>query len=253
MLEPVWVGSKMPGKPWRGFSAPMCVLHTLEFSGFPDVNKWDSPSHYVYNPMRQELRQYVSTTKAAYSLRDNNVEDDHFTLQVEMFGRAASVPYYSDQWYEGVAALVSYVNVKYGIPLHFADFSVMQAGTHGVQRMSEYESDQFSGFMGHAHFGRGIDAHWDPGMLDIERVKSYLTEDIMPIELWHAYIDALFLGRPDIFKAGGSMTQQEAADYWKTVPPTSAEWVDFMNSVILAMQPIVDLPPHGHSGLVEVI
>ena len=243
----------MPGKPWRGFSEPMCVLHTLEFSGFPNVDKWDSPSHYVYNPMRQELRQYVSTSKAAYSLRANSVEDDHFTLQVEMFGKAASVPYYSDQWYEGVAALVDYVHIKYGIPLHFADFSVMKAGENAPQRLTATQTQGFSGFMGHGHFGRGVDAHWDPGMLDVDRVMSYLQEDIMPIEIWHAYIDALFLGRPDIFKAGGSMTQQEAADYWKTVPSTSPEWADFMASVVLAMQPVVgEAAPHKHSGLVVV-
>ncbi len=220
MLEPVWVGSKMPGKPWNGFSAPMCVLHTLEFSGFPQTWKWDSPSHYVYNPLTQELRQYVSTTKAAYSLRHNRLEDDHFTLQVEMFGKAGSMPFYSDQYYEGVAALVSYVNVKYGVPLHFADFSSMKAGENAAQRMTATESQMFSGFMGHGHFGKGVDAHWDPGMLDVERVKSFLVtgvEEEMPRILFEGMIDALFDADQEF---------QGDADFWKKLidKPNDPQW-----------------------------
>jgi hypothetical protein len=148
----------------------------------------------VYNPWKQELRQYVSTAKAAYSLRANVLEDDHFTLQVEMFGKAQDVPLYNDDWYEGVAALVSYVNVKYGVPVQFADFSVMRAGTEAAQRMTATESQTFTGFMGHGHFGKGVDAHWDPGMLDVEKVQSFIQEDIMPLWQWHKFIDALFEG-----------------------------------------------------------
>ncbi len=65
MLNPIWVGSKMSGKRWNGITKPMVVLHTLEFNAWPQTWKWDSPSHFVYNPNTRELRQYVSLDKAA--------------------------------------------------------------------------------------------------------------------------------------------------------------------------------------------
>jgi len=178
-MQSKWVGSKMPGKPWNGTTAPMCVLHTLEFNGWPQTWKWDSPSHFVYNPNTQELRQYVSTNRSAYSLRNNALEDDYLTLQIELWGKAKDVPGYSDEWYEGVAALLSWVNGKYGIPLTFADFSVMDPGRYAPQRMTAEATDKFTGFLGHGHFGRGVDEHWDPGMLDVKKVLSYIEDEDM--------------------------------------------------------------------------
>lgn len=176
-MNPIWVGSKMPGKRWNGSTAPMLVLHTLEFNGWPSTTRWDSPSHFVYNPNTQELRQYVSTKKAAYSLRTNYLEDDYLTLQVELWGRAANTPNYSDEWYRGLAALLRWTKDTYGIRLHFADFSVMKYGRYAAQRMSAQETHDFEGILGHAHFGRGVDTHWDPGMLDIERLETFLAAD----------------------------------------------------------------------------
>lgn len=218
----------MPGKPWNGATKPMVVLHTLEFNGWPQTWKWDSPSHFVYNPNTRELRQYISMDKAAYSLRHNAAEDDYLTIQVEMWGKAANVPIYDDNWYEGVAELVQWCHDTYGIPLEFADFSVMAAGEYAPQRMTWEQTNEFTGFLGHGHFGRGVDAHWDPGMLDIDKVKSYLQEDTMPTTQWHQMIDALFEGRPDQF--------QGDPNYWKdSVPEDSPEWVDFWNAFVRAI------------------
>lgn len=197
MIDAKWVGSKMPGKPWIGDTAPMCVLHTLEFNGWPNPDKWDAPSHFVYNPRTQELRQYVSTSRAAYSLRKNSLEDDYFTLQIELWGRAKDVPNYDDEWYKGVAALLSWVNTKYGIPLTFADFSVMRYGTDAPQRKPDAWWGIFSGFLGHAHFGKGVDAHWDPGMLDIKRIESFIDEIAIPawaVQYWQPYVDKYWPG-----------------------------------------------------------
>jgi len=168
-----WVGSKMPGKPWRGVTQPVVVLHTLEFNGWPDPQRWDSPSHLVANPNTGELRQYLPMDRAAYSVRDNALEDDKPTWQVEMWGKAANVPNYSDDWYRGVAELVNLFNEHYQIPVTFADFTNVQYGKYAPARMTDAEVRAFTGFLGHAHMGRGTDSHWDPGKLDVTRVLQF--------------------------------------------------------------------------------
>lgn len=168
-----WVGSKMPGKPWKGTTKPTVVLHSLEGNYFPNPQKWDSPSHLVYNPNTEEIRQYVSMHKSAYSVRDNDLEDDYPTYQVELWGSAVNVPNYSDDWYRGVAKLVhTFVDI-YDIPLIFADFTNVQYGKYAPQRMTDEAVRSFTGFLGHAHMGRGTDTHWDPGKLDVTRVLQF--------------------------------------------------------------------------------
>lgn len=184
MLEPTWTGSKMPGKPWNGVSAPMVVLHTLEFAAFPSPTKWDSPSHFVYDPWQQDLRQYVKLDKAAYAVRDNRLEDDYLTIQVELFGKARETPGYSEWWYEGLARLVEYFNKTAGIPIVFADFSDLRYGAYAPLRMTQEESAAFSGFLGHGHMGRGTDEHWDPGNINVEKLLSFIVveEEVPNIE-----------------------------------------------------------------------
>lgn len=168
-----WVGSKMQGKPWRGQTRPIVVIHTLEFNGFPNPLKWDSPSHLVYDPNTRKIKQYVSLDKSAYAVRDNALEDDYPTYQVELFGSARNVPNYDDVWYSGVAELFNTFNREYNIPLLFGDFTNVQYGKWAPQRMTDASVRAFSGFLGHCHMGRGQDEHWDPGKLDVTRILQF--------------------------------------------------------------------------------
>ena len=171
-----WVGTKA-GKKWVGTTNPIVVLHTLEFLGWPNPEKWDAPSHLVCNPWTNEIRQYVRMDKAAYSVRDNPLEDDYPTWQVELWGKAAFVPKYNDEWYRGVASLCKTFNKVYDIPLNFADFSIMQGGEYAPQRLTDESVRLFTGFLGHGHMGRGVDEHWDPGKLDVPRLERFLEEE----------------------------------------------------------------------------
>jgi hypothetical protein len=174
-----WVGSKQPGKPWNGTTNPMVVLHTLEFEGWPDPDRWDSPSHLVYNPLTRETRQYLPMDLAAYAVRDNALEDDEPTFQVELWGSASEVPLYSDGWYQGVAALCNTFVAEFDIPAVFADFSRVAVAYPGAtpDRMMDFQVRAFTGFLGHCHMGLGTDTHWDPGRLDTDKVLSYMTTE----------------------------------------------------------------------------
>jgi hypothetical protein len=184
-----WVGSKRAGKPWVGTTAPMMVIHTLEFNAWPDPDRWDAPAHLVCNPNTGEVHQYLPMDKAAYAVRDNALEDDEPTFQVELWGKAANVPGYSAEWYEGVANLCNVFVDEYGIPPIFADFSRVAVAYPGAtpDRMTHAESDAFTGFLGHCHMGLGTDTHWDPGRLDTDKVLAYMTGDD-DVSAWYDWV-----------------------------------------------------------------
>jgi len=181
VLDPV---PDHPGKPWSGGNGKTkLVLHTLEYTRWPNPDgTWACP-HLTYDPWTKQLRQHVPFDRAAYSLRDNTDEDDKYTYQVEMWGKAAEVPGYNDAWYEGVANLISWFVDNLGLEPTFRSVwlgagSGAASSTSPV-RMTQQEWDEFSGVCGHQHFGRGVDTHWDPGALDVRRVQSFM-EDEMP-------------------------------------------------------------------------
>jgi hypothetical protein len=122
--------------------------------------------------------------KAAYSVRNNAQENDCPTFQVELWGNAANVPRYSDEWYQGVADLCQVFVDEYGIPPDFADFTNVRYGAYAPQRMSDEDVTAFSGFLGHCHMGYGVDTHWDPGELDAAKVLSYMTEPEEPMDVY---------------------------------------------------------------------
>jgi hypothetical protein len=174
-----------PGKNWSGGNGKTkLVLHTLEYERWPNPEgTWACP-HLTYNPWTQHIRQHVPFSKAAYSLRDNTDEDDKYTYQVEMWGRAADVPNYNDQWYEGVGKLIRWFVDNLDLdpvfrPVWLGSGSGAASEWSSV-RMPQEEWDVFSGICGHQHFGRGVDTHWDPGALDVAKVQRYMEGDNMP-------------------------------------------------------------------------
>jgi hypothetical protein len=111
---------------------------------------------------------------AGYGLRDNAGEDDRFVWQVEIAGQAANVATYPDSFYQALAELCSWFVTEMGVPDVWLDFSCCAFGAETECRRTRAEVDRFSGFMGHCHFGRGIDEHSDPGQLDVQRLRSFM-------------------------------------------------------------------------------
>jgi len=173
-----------------------------------------------------KLRQHVPFNRAAYSIRDGRQERARMTWQIEIAGRAAQVPYYPQDWYDDVADLLGWCTDNLGVPWRFADFDIMIAGAFAPQRWDFNVFAGFAGFLGHGHAGRGIDSHWDPGRLDVER----LGEPDMPREQWNQMIQALFEGRPDEFQPPGGYT------YWQNLDSDSPEWdTDFWPAFVRAI------------------
>lgn len=242
-----WVGSKRDGKRWVGTTAPIVVLHTLEFNGWPDPDRWDSPAHLVANPNTGEIRQYIPMNKAAYAVRDNDVENDEPTWQVELWGNAANVPRYSDVWYEGVAAVCDLFVLEYGIPIVFEDFSHVEYGAYAPQRRTQDETRAFTGFLGHCHMGRGVDTHWDPGELDVARVLEFMVTNEEDDDVWIRDITDETWAQ---LYADGHITGEAAVmpDYYFADGPASdAERVHAFNKAMQSMSKMEGgTAPHTH-------
>ena len=230
------------GKPWRGgLGNSKLVLHTIEAAdpwdiGWPRTwSRWKSAPHLAMNsdrfPDGDWLYQTLPFDVAAYAIRDNSLEDDAYTYQMEMAGQAKNVPTYPNSFYEAIATVADWFVTEMDVPNEWMDFSCAQYGVDSPCRRTQTEVDFFAGFMGHCHVGYGVDSHSDPGKLDTERVQSYMKEAEMPQQQWHQMIDALFLGRPDMFKPPAPV----GPDYWKNLDPDSAEWKDFWNAFVKAI------------------
>jgi len=173
------------GKPWSGGSGKRkFVLHTIEAAdpweiGWPRnwSNIRSAPHLYVNSdrfPDRDWIYQTLPFDVAGYALRDNAGEDDKYVWQVEMAGQAANVPGYPDSFYRMVAALADFFVAEMGVPDVWRDFSCCGYGAYTDCRITRTEMNRYAGFMGHCHFGRGIDTHGDPGRLDVAKVQSFM-------------------------------------------------------------------------------
>ena len=181
----------LPGKPWVGGSGnAKLVLHTIEAAdpwtiGWPrNWSGWTYAPHLAMNtdrwPDGDWIYQTVPFNKAGYSIRNNSLEDDAYTYQIEIAGQAVNVPGYPDSFYQPLAEVCQWFIDNKGVPDVWADFSCCSYGKYTDCRMSKADVDAFSGFLGHCHVGRGIDTHGDPGHLDVERLRSFMANPTPP-------------------------------------------------------------------------
>lgn len=188
-------GNTGGGKPWSGGSRkPKLVLHTIEGADYRELGwprpgakpfgTWTSPPHLALNaarwPDRDWLYQTVPFTLAGKALADNAGEVHRFVYQIEIAGLAAKVPDYPDEWYQALAQVCQWFVDEMGVPDVWRDFSCAQFGTKSPCRITRAEMNDFSGFMGHCHFGRGKDRHGDPGRLDVARLRSFMQPGATP-------------------------------------------------------------------------
>jgi len=182
-------GNTGGGKPWVGGSGkPKLVLHTIEGADYPVLgwprsgtskpfSTWTSPPHLAMNaarwPDRDWLYQTVPFNLAGKALRDNAGEDDRYVYQIEVAGLSAKVPDYPDEWYRSLAQVCQWFVDNLGVADVWRDFSCCAYGDTRC-RMSRSAMNTYSGFMGHCHFGKGIDTHGDPGRLDVARLRSFM-------------------------------------------------------------------------------
>ena len=95
--------------------------------------------------------------------------------QVEHISYARDTPTQSDLWYHSLAREIVWFHRNKNVPLEFVP--VWEDGSaYGdwSGRMSAAEFTAFTGICGHQHVNDND--HWDPGALDIPRLKEEIAD-----------------------------------------------------------------------------
>jgi hypothetical protein len=218
------------GKPWVGGEGnAKLVLHTIEGAdpdtiGWPrDWTKWTYAPHLVMNsdrwPDKDWLYQTLPFDKAAYAIRNNSLEDDAYTYQIEIAAQAASTPDYPDSFYEALAQVCQWFIDEMRIVDVWLDFSCCSYGLYTDCRLDKAAVDDFSGFLGHCHVGRGIDTHGDPGHLDVGRLQSFMDPQPPP------EVPMENQGRNELYVKQGMSGM--SVEYWQVMSIMAVEGIKY--------------------------
>ena len=234
----------LDGKEWSGgLGNSKLVLHTIEAAdpwdiGWPrNWSRLDAAPHLYMNSDRYPdgdwLYQTLHLDKAAYSIKDNDLEDNRYMYQMEMAGRAMNTGDYPDSFYEAIATVADWFVAEMNVPNDWLDFSCAQAGAYSPCRQTKAQMDSYAGFVGHCHVGYGSDNHWDPGKLDTVRVQSFMEagmkwSDIVADATWaKAYEDGFIQGSaavmPQYYYADGPATEDEKKNAYNVIMQNQME------------------------------
>lgn len=165
------------------------VLHTTEGSSaagaigaFKSMGSWP---HFTVDPLAKVRYQHISLDVGARALInapggvETNRED---AIQIEMVGFAAKTPDWTDDALQWLATEVfAPILAATGIPTTHPAFSgTNAAGVNAPQRMTFDQWDTFAGICGHQHVPEND--HWDPGAFPIDRLLTFLEDDMQPDE-----------------------------------------------------------------------
>lgn len=140
--------------------------------------------HQVYDPADGTLVHCHDWDSPAAALKNlyGGVETNRRggVYQVEVVGRAADVPGYSDVWYGNLGRYLGSVCDWTGTPKVFPyRFTGPDGyGQQGTVRLSFEQWQTVAGIVGHAHVPENT--HWDPGALDVARLLPHMQPAQQP-------------------------------------------------------------------------
>jgi hypothetical protein len=169
-------GSFIDGVPFRG------VLHTTEGPSFHPRDDSYGGWHTAYphftlieKSSGVTVYQHLPINIAARALKNKRggVQTNRArAIQIEIVGRAAASPNFSEQMLGAISAWMRWVENETGVapvaPLEFIGWG--GSGEGAPSRMSSNEWMQFDGWCGHQHVPEND--HWDPGRINIDRLLA---------------------------------------------------------------------------------
>lgn len=176
-----WDLPGVPGWAYDESDDPKALLHTTEGSSIEGaVAAYKAyPPHLIVDPVKRRKVQHVDLDRAAYALWNADADDSR-CIQVEIVGFASQTHLWSDdtlKWLgeELARPLHEYAGVPYVVvPRGFrrdGETGYALASDSSPLRLTQYELDTFSGFLGHQHIPG--DSHWDPGGLNVSKILAY--------------------------------------------------------------------------------
>ncbi len=164
------------------------IVHTTESNSSPSAAqnvaayllRKNLPSHQVYDPAYDNAEVLLPWAFPAKALRnlaggvETNRRDNVF--QVEIVAWAGTIHEQSDTWYRNLAQYLYRCCAETGTPWVFpCKFQSASYEYRHVTRLSFREWLTADGVYGHCHVPEN--EHWDPGLLDVERLQRFATPD----------------------------------------------------------------------------
>ncbi len=159
----------------------LLVVHSTEGTtiagAVATMQKNRSMSHEVYDPHIDQHAPLVAWDNPARSLRNmrGGVETNNRpgVWQLEVVGKAAQIPSYSDEWHQNLAARIRFICQALDIPIAAPKPFVAYPESYGLRNGLRFTSAEWAraeGIIGHQHVPENT--HGDPG--DIARTLAYL-------------------------------------------------------------------------------
>ncbi|SER95243.1 hypothetical protein SAMN05216188_11853 [Lentzea xinjiangensis] len=180
------------GKTYQYGHNPKGCLHTTEGTSIAGALAAYAPypPHGIYDWRTRQKLQHVPLNLASYSAMDGN--DDDYMVQIELVGFAAESRFWPDEAWRNIAEdVIKPIEDHFGVPRRALDF---KDGRDGITpyissaqspiRISPTQLRDFSGWLGHQHLC-APDTHWDPGAIQINKIFSYLEDDVSAEEVWN--------------------------------------------------------------------
>lgn len=170
--------------------APKLLLHTTEGSSIDGAvgayranNSWP---HVTVDPVRRRRVQHLPLDRPARALRNTSTPGQTNrsprVIQVEIVGRAADTPHWSDDrlvWLGtdvvGPLCDAGGIPLVCGVTFYGLDAGFTLASTSARQRLSRAAWDTYEGVLGHQHAPENT--HWDPGAIPIDRILAAATNN----------------------------------------------------------------------------
>lgn len=159
------------------------VLHTTEGGSWPGYGGGGSAPHFTVH-RDGTIRQHIDTAYSSKALENDRggVETNNDgCIQIEFIGSCDRsyarkhglffVEDATDRDFAGLAKVLAWIHETHGVVLSTRDLKwsdTNAAYESAPQRMSFAQWRKFTGVCGHTHVPEN--AHWDPGLMDVDRV-----------------------------------------------------------------------------------
>lgn len=184
-----WPLPGVPGMPYDEWDDPKALVHTTQGTSIDGaVTAYRNyPPHLIVDPWKRRKIQHIDLEHAAYALWNEDADDSR-CYQIEIVGFAEDSHLWSDDvlnWLgkELALPLHEYAGVPYTVVWkgfkRDGETGYILADPDSPLRLSQYELDHFSGWLGHQHIPG--DSHWDPGGLNVHKILQFAQEADMAL------------------------------------------------------------------------